>query len=58
MGGSGGESAPSLIGEGSRKSFGEIVEWIKHPKPPMPKLAPPLTKQDVDDVARYVRSLK
>jgi alcohol dehydrogenase (cytochrome c) len=58
MGGSGGVSAPSLIGEGSRQSLSEIVEWIKNPKPPMPKLAPPLTNQDVDDVARYVRSLK
>ena len=58
LAGSGGETAPPLAGAASRKSLAEIESWIRDPKPPMPKLVPPLTEQDVDDVARYVHTLK
>jgi alcohol dehydrogenase (cytochrome c) len=55
--GTGGESGPSLLGVSTRRTFSELVEWIKNPEPPMPKLAPPMSDVEVDIVARYVLGL-
>ena len=58
MGGKGGAQAPALQDEITRKSLAQIVEWIKNPAPPMPKLSPPLMDAEVDAVARYLGNLK
>lgn len=58
MSGKGGAESPPLQDESSRKSLPQIVEWIKNPAPPMPKLSPPLMDAEVDAVARYVGQLK
>jgi ubiquinol-cytochrome c reductase cytochrome c subunit len=48
----------ALKGERTRKTQAQLIEWIKNPKLPMPKLYPaPLTEQDVKDVAAYVGTL-
>jgi len=48
---------PSLRGERKRKTLDELVAWIKHPDPPMPRLYPEtLSEQDVRNVAAYVDS--
>lgn len=50
---------PSLRDETQRKSYPQIVAWIKNPQPPMPKLYPsPLSATDVNNVAAYVASIK
>lgn len=56
--GTGGQSAPSLRGEADRKTLYQVVQWIKNPPPPMPKLAPPLIDSQIDAVARFVEELK
>jgi len=49
---------PSLVNEGQRRSYAEIVRAIEAPDPPMPKLFPgTLTSQDVADIAAYVKNL-
>jgi mono/diheme cytochrome c family protein len=49
---------PSLRDEKSRMDLSATAEWIKQPKPPMPKLYPQfLTDDDVRDVAAFVHSL-
>jgi alcohol dehydrogenase (cytochrome c) len=58
MGGKGGAGAPALQDEASRKSLDEVIQWIKNPAPPMPKLSPPLMDSEVDAVGRYVEQLK
>jgi mono/diheme cytochrome c family protein len=58
-----GVSAPGPVGpwlhrESSRKDLAAVVEAIKHPDPPMPKLFPgTLNAQDVADLAAYVEDL-
>lgn len=53
-----GPVGPWLHLERSRKDRSEILEAIKHPDPPMPKLFPgTLSAQDVADLAAYVESL-
>jgi mono/diheme cytochrome c family protein len=48
----------SLAGEGRKKTLGQIVEAIKEPDPPMPKLYPgTLSEPDVLDIAAYVKTL-
>jgi alcohol dehydrogenase (cytochrome c) len=43
----------------ARKEHPQLVEWIKNPLPPMPKLYPaPLTDGDVEAIARYVETFK
>jgi hypothetical protein len=32
-----------------------LAQWIRNPKPPMPKLFPsPFSAQDIEDIAAYV----
>jgi mono/diheme cytochrome c family protein len=57
MGGHGGGSAPALQDESTRKNLQEVIEWIKNPAPPMPKLSPPLMDNEVEAVARYVEQM-
>ncbi len=53
-----GPIGPWLHGERARKDLGAVLEVIKHPDPPMPKLFPgTLGAQDVADLAAYVESL-
>lgn len=58
MKGQGGETAPALTDIGSRKTVGELAQWIRDPAPPMPKLSPPLTDSDSEAVARYIAQFK
>jgi alcohol dehydrogenase (cytochrome c) len=56
--GAGGEggTAPGLKNLGQRRTLEATVDWLKDPKPPMPKLFPsPLSEQDVRDVAAFIR---
>ncbi|HEU0197808.1 MAG TPA: PQQ-binding-like beta-propeller repeat protein [Nevskiaceae bacterium] len=54
-----GGQGPKLQGEASRKNLAQVIEQIKNPAPPMPKLFPnPLSEQDVETVAKYVEALK
>jgi alcohol dehydrogenase (cytochrome c) len=57
-GGVGGEAGPSLVNETSRKTVEAIKAWIRTPAPPMPKLSPPMTETELDQVANYVSRLK
>jgi len=42
----------------SRKDQPALAQWIKNPKPPMPRLFPsPFGAQDVEDIAAYVEGL-
>jgi len=42
----------------SRKDRTMLAQWIKNPKPPMPRLFPsPFSAQDVEDIAAYVEGL-
>jgi mono/diheme cytochrome c family protein len=55
---SAGPIGPWLHGERTRKDTSAVIEIIKHPDPPMPKLFPgTLRAQDVADLAAYVESL-
>ena len=55
---SAGPIGPWLHGERARKDANAVIEIIKHPDPPMPKLFPgTLRAQDVADLAAYVESL-
>jgi alcohol dehydrogenase (cytochrome c) len=56
--GMGGESGPPLTNEASRKDLAALKAWISNPLPPMPKLSPPMTDSEVDQVAGYVMTLK
>jgi alcohol dehydrogenase (cytochrome c) len=48
-----------LRNESARKSPEEVVDFIKNPKAPMPKLYPaPLTDQDVAEVANFIMGFK
>ena len=39
----------------SRKDRPALAQWIKNPKPPMPRLFPsPFSAQDIEDIAAYV----
>ena len=58
IGGRGGENAPVLAGEANRRNLDAVVQLVKNPTPPMPKLAPPLMDSEVDAVARYVEQLE
>ncbi|MDE2461861.1 MAG: c-type cytochrome, partial [Gammaproteobacteria bacterium] len=50
---------PSLQDEALRKDLAAVIEQIKNPAPPMPKLYPkPLSEADVQAVAAYVQTLK
>lgn len=52
-----GGTGPSLINENARKDLTQAIDWIKHPKSPMPSLYPgALTLQQVRDVAKYVET--
>ena len=52
-----GGSGPSLRDLKSRRSIDNTIDWIKHPKAPMPQLYPAvLSEQDVADIATYIRS--
>jgi cytochrome c553 len=57
-GGTGGEGGPALVNEASRKSLADVIEWVKHPAPPMPSMSPPLSNSEVEAVAAYVMALK
>jgi len=57
-GGTGGEGGPALLNEASRKSLPDVIEWVKHPAPPMPSMSPPLSNSEVEAVAQYVLGLK
>jgi hypothetical protein len=35
-----------------------LVEWIKNPAPPMPKMVPPITNSEVEAIAQYVEQLR
>jgi mono/diheme cytochrome c family protein len=49
---------PSLVNEGHKRSYAQIVRAIEAPDPPMPKLYPgTLTEADVADIAAYVKNL-
>jgi PQQ-dependent dehydrogenase (methanol/ethanol family) len=53
-GGKGG-AGPALTGISQRNDYEALVNFIEHPRPPMPTLYPDsLTEQDVRDVARYL----
>lgn len=55
---SGARIGPPLAGMGHRLSLAHIEAVIDDPDPPMPKLYPSvLSRQDVDDIAAYVKSL-
>jgi alcohol dehydrogenase (cytochrome c) len=42
----------------NRKERPALAQWIKNPKPPMPRLFPsPFSAQDVEDIAAYVEGL-
>jgi PQQ-dependent dehydrogenase (methanol/ethanol family) len=57
--GSGGTGGPALGGIGQRDTYAALVDFIEHPKAPMPALFPgTLSQQDVRDVARYVDTLR
>jgi alcohol dehydrogenase (cytochrome c) len=56
--GEGGADGPPLLNESSRKGFDEIVAVINNPKPPMPKLSPPMTQTEVESVARHIQKFK
>jgi len=46
---------PSLVDLQKRKPLPQAIEWIEHPKSPMPSLYPkPLSLQDVKDVGAYI----
>jgi alcohol dehydrogenase (cytochrome c) len=50
---------PALTGEAAKKDTAQVVDFIKNPKAPMPKLYPaPLNDQDVADIAAFVETLK
>jgi alcohol dehydrogenase (cytochrome c) len=57
-GGTGGEAGPALVNEASRKALADVIEWVKHPAPPMPSMSPPLSNSEVEAVAQYVLALK
>jgi len=49
---------PVLTGERKRRTRVEILDAIKNPEPPMPKLFPgELSAQDVADITAYVETL-
>jgi hypothetical protein len=51
-------TSPTRRSRPARKDLDAIVEFIKNPNPPMPKLFPnPLADADVRPVAEYVRML-
>lgn len=51
-----GGTGKSLIDVKDRLSFDSTLQWLKDPKPPMPKLFPsPLGEQDIRDVAAFIR---
>jgi mono/diheme cytochrome c family protein len=53
-----GALGPELTGEKNHKNEAQVVDWIEHPLPPMPKLYPrPLSVHDVHEVAHFVMSL-
>lgn len=55
----GGGVGPSLQDESARKDLAAVIEQIKNPQPPMPKLFPTsLTEADVQAVANFVGMLK
>jgi alcohol dehydrogenase (cytochrome c) len=57
--GEGGSGGPSLVAPTARKDQTAIVDFIKNPNPPMPKLNPsPLDNDEVTAVAEYVRTLQ
>ncbi|MBS0380329.1 MAG: PQQ-binding-like beta-propeller repeat protein [Proteobacteria bacterium] len=58
QGGVGGEGGPQLLQPALQRSREQMVEWIKHPAPPMPSMSPPLSNGEVEEVADYVLSLK
>jgi alcohol dehydrogenase (cytochrome c) len=46
----------NLKGIKARKDQEALVQWIKNPKPPMPRMFPaPFSAQDVEDIAAYVK---
>jgi alcohol dehydrogenase (cytochrome c) len=50
-------SGVSLKGIKDRKDLLALTQWIKNPKPPMPRLFPsPFGAQDVADIAAYVEN--
>lgn len=58
-----GEGVPGagvpIRNEAERKNYAQVVEWIKNPQPPMPKLYPaPLSDNDVKAIATYLETLK
>jgi mono/diheme cytochrome c family protein len=54
-----GGAGPSLTADSARKDLEAIVDFVKNPRPPMPKLYPtPLSEEDVRTVAAYVRTLQ
>lgn len=56
--GAGGVVGPPLVRERKKKTLAAIVEAIKAPDPPMPKLYPAeLSRQDVADIAAYLETL-
>jgi len=57
VGGGGGPTAPPLEGVRNRRTFEQTVEWIKDPKPAMPRLYPRLLDDKaVRDVATFIRT--
>ena len=53
--GPGAQIGVSLVGEGRKRTFAQIVAAIDDPSPPMPKLT--LSRQDEEDLAAYVEQL-
>lgn len=53
--GPGAQIGVSLVGEGHKRTFAQIVAAIDDPTPPMPKLT--LSRQDEEDLAAYVEQL-
>ncbi|HUA88229.1 MAG TPA: PQQ-binding-like beta-propeller repeat protein [Steroidobacteraceae bacterium] len=58
QGGVGGEGGPQLTKPATTRSRTQMIEWIKHPAPPMPSMSPPLSNSEVEEVADYVLGLK
>ncbi|HEY8312748.1 MAG TPA: cytochrome c [Candidatus Baltobacteraceae bacterium] len=57
-GGTGGAIGPALRGERKKHSLDRVIDIVKNPDPPMPKLFPAqMTQRDVLDVSAYVESL-
>jgi alcohol dehydrogenase (cytochrome c) len=57
--GEGGAGGPSLLDPAARKELTAIVDFVKNPNPPMPKLHPsPLDDSEVNAVSEYVRKLQ